>query len=345
VLSNEEAESFCQYYGVTFAGNFEGRNVLYIPHPLEEIAERVHRPVEELKTVLSKAKSELLKRRQFRQRPFKDDKIIVSWNGLMIDVLARASIALKKPAFKEAAVKTAGFIRSALWKEGHLLRRWREGEARFAGGLDDYAFLIKGLITLFEQGCGSEWLKWAIELTRVLEKEFRAEEGAFYYNLEDPDLLIKKCEYYDGAEPSGNAVHCENLLRLYQMTQEENYLRQAESILKASKQYIETYPPGACYHLLALQRYLNSKAPTLVIALDADCSLQKEIQEALASHYLPHAVVIWKNEQDPLLSTLIPSVVDKKSVDGQTAVYLCRQDKCEPARIEQSAILRLLESL
>jgi uncharacterized protein len=345
ILSNEEAELFCQYYGITPEGNFEGRNVLHIPTPIEEFAEVRNIPVEELWSTLNKASAQMLKRRQFRQRPFKDDKIIVSWNGLMIDAMVKAASPLKKAPFKEAALKAALFIRDHLWKDGHLFRRWRDNEARFMGGIDDYAFLIKGLVSMFEEGCGTEWLKWAIELTDILQKEFKAGEGAFYYNLEDPALLIRKCEYYDGAEPSGNAVHCENLLRLYQMTQDEKYLDQAEDILKAAKHYMEVYPPGACYHLIALQRYFDLKAPTLVIALDENGSLKNEIQEILSSRFIPHAAVVWKAPKDSLLPTLIPAHVDKNPIDGQTAIYICRQDHCEPPLLEKGQILKALEIL
>ncbi len=345
VLSNEEAELFCQYYGISPEGNFEGRSVLYIPMPLEEFAQLRTIPIEEIRSILKKGRAQMLKRRQFRQRPFKDDKILVSWNGLMIDAMVKAAYPLKRPQFREAALKAASFIKANLWKEGHLLRRWRDNEARFMGGLDDYAFLIKGLISLFEEGCGSDWLKWAIELADLLEKEFKVEGGAFYYNLEDPALLIRKCEYYDGAEPSGNAVHCENLLRLFQMTQNAKYLAAAEDILRAAKHYIEVYPPGACYHLIALQRYFDIKAPTIVIALDEEGNLKNEIQEILSSRFMPHLTTIWKNPKDDLLSTLIPAHVDKNSIDGQTAIYICRQNQCEAPLLEKGEILKRLETL
>jgi uncharacterized protein YyaL (SSP411 family) len=345
VLSNEEAELFCQYYGITPEGNFEGRNVLHIPIPIEEFAQLRHLPIEELRSILDKARLKMLKMRQMRQRPLKDDKIIVSWNGLMIDALIKASTLLKKAHYKESAIKTANFIKTYLCKEGKLMRRWRENEARFLGGIDDYAFLIKGLISLFEEGCGSQWLKWAIELADLLRKELKAEEGAFYYNLEDPALLIRKCEYYDGAEPSGNAVHCENLLRLYQLTQDEIYLKEAVDILKAAKHYIEIYPPGACYHLISLLHYLDVKATTIVVALDSEANLKNEIQEFLSARFLPHAVVIWKDPKDELLSTLIPAHVDKNPIDGQTAIYICRQDRCEPPVIEKGQIFKALEAL
>ena len=263
----------------------------------------------------------------------------------MIDAMVKAALPLHKPRFREAALNAAVFLKNNLWKDGHLFRRWRDNEARFSGGIDDYAFLIKGLISLFEEGCGSEWLKWAIELADVLQKEFKAGKGAFYYNLDDPVLLIRRCEFYDGAEPSGNAVHCENLLRLYQIIQDEKYLTQAEDILKAAKHHIEVYPPGACYHLISLQRYFDAKAPTIIIALDDEGSLKNEIQEALGQRFIPHGAVIWKERKDALISTLIPSLVDKNPIDGQTAIYICRQDHCEPPLIEKGKILQVLENL
>lgn len=345
VLSKEEAEIFSHYYGVSSESNFEGRSVLHIARPLEEFAEVHNLSSEEVRGVLAKAKEKLLKRRQLREHPFKDDKIIVSWNGLMIDAMIRAAGPLNKPAFKEAALSSANFIKNNLWKEGRLLRRWRDHEARFDGGLDDYAFLIKGLISLFEENCGSGWLDFAIQLTAVLEKEFKVPGGAFYSHLEDPLLPLRKCEYYDGAEPSGNAVHSENLLRLYQITQNEKYLEQAEDLFKAVKHFLEIYPPGACYHLLALQWYFDRKAPTVVIALNEESSLQNEIGELLNRRFIPHSTLLWKKNNDPLLLTLIPSLVDKNPIDGQTAIYICRQGLCEPPLFEKGKILKALEEL
>ncbi len=344
-LSNEEAEVFCQYYGITTDGNFEGRNVLHVAVPIEEFAEAIDMPLEEVEKTLTRAKAQLLKRRGIRTRPFKDDKVICSWNGLMIDSLIKGASILHKEHYAQAAVKTAEFLYANLYKEGRLLRRWRENEARFDGGVDDYAFLIKGLISLFEEDQGTKWLKWAIDLADLLFKEFKAEEGAFYYHLSDPNLLIRKCEYYDGAEPSGNAVHCENLLRLYQLTGNTYYLSQAEDILKAAKTYIESYPPGACYHLKVLQRYYNVKAPTMVIALDEEGTLAKEIKQRLSEHFNPHSLIVWKHANDTQLDALVPSLVDKKSIDGQTAVYICHQDHCEAPLLAIEEILKAIDHL
>lgn len=344
ILSEKEEKGFCTAYNVTSEGNFEGRNILHVTAPLEEIAQAQGIPLQELEQMLQVAKEKLWKKRKTRTRPFVDDKILTSWNGLLIDALARACFSFGVDAYGQAACKAATFIKTHLWKEGRLLRRYREQDARFSGKLDDYAFLIKGLLSLFDQKGEAHWLQWAMELADVLEKEFKVSDGAYYYHLHDPALLFRKCEYYDGAEPSANAVHAENLMRLFQITFSEKYLKQAEDIFRAAKMYIETYPPGACYHLIALNRYFHRKAPTLVIALDEQRNLEKEIKEFLASAFHPHAEIIWKSHEDTLLSALIPSLVDKKPIDGQTAVYICRQGQCEVPLIQKEDILKALRT-
>lgn len=344
-LALDEAEIFCAFYGVSHEGNFEGRNVLHCDTAESEFAEIKGIPKEKLSELLARARSTLFKQRQMRQRPFKDDKILSSWNGLMIHSLARAGSAFQNEHFKNAAVQGAHFIRTHLWKEGKLLHRWREGEARFNGVLEDYAFMIKGLLSLFEEGWGTEWLAWAVEMTDFLEVSFKAEEGAFYQTQEDDALLIRKCEFYDGAEPSGNGVHAENLIRLYQITQDNNYLKQAEDILKAAKKFIETYPPGACYHLIALQRYLNVKAPTIVISLNEQSEMEKEIGEMLNNHFCPHAVKIWKRPNDRELLKFVSNIKEQTPIEGKTAVYICRENACQPALTVKEEILKAVEKL
>ncbi len=254
VLTPEEAQLFCQYYQVTEHGNFEGRSVLNQLLPSNEFAEIYKLSEEELEKRLAHARKLLFIEREKRERPFKDDKILSGWNGLMIAALARAGKMLQEERFTQAAEKAATFLKNNLWKEGRLLRRYREEEARFPAGLDEYAYLIHGLLEL-----GPEWHTWAVELATLLKNEFKAKGGAFYQTEKKQSILLRKCEFYDGAEPSGNGVHAHNLIRLFQMTQDETYLTQMEDILKAAKKFIEAYPPGACYHLLALQCYLDIK--------------------------------------------------------------------------------------
>jgi len=345
VLSPQVAELFCHLYGVTAAGNFEGRSVLHMQRSLEEMAEMFSLPLEEMTRTMTHAKAALFEKRKSRTQPLVDDKIITAWNGLMIDVLARAGSALNLPTCTQAALKAVQCIRTHLWKEGRLLRRFRQGEAKHAGVLEDYAFLLKGVLTLFELGQGTEYLEWAVELARMLEVGFKAPQGAFFQTDEREAILWRKCDYYDGAEPSGNAVHAENLLRLYQITQIESYLKQAEDIFKAIKNYLGKYSPGAFYHLMALQRYFDKKAPLVVIALDEKGSLFEEVHAALATHFSLHLAMIWKKGQDPLLERLSPEVALQQPVGGKTCVYFCQQGACLPPLTEKEEILKAIEAL
>ncbi len=256
-IPDDDADLFCAFYDVTQLGNYEGRNVLHIDLPLHEFAKAAQMSEKEVVDGLEKGKKILLEKRQKRPRPRRDDKILTSWNGLCIDALVHSATLLNEPKYVEHALKTAAFLKKELWKGNKLLHRWCLGESRFEGLLDDYAFLIKGLLTLHENGHGDDHLTWAIELAAILERDFKEIEGAFYQTSDNSLLLIRKCEFYDGAEPSGNAVHTENLLRLYAITQQPTYLKQAEDVLKASKMIVEKFSAAAFYHMTALLRYLS----------------------------------------------------------------------------------------
>jgi uncharacterized protein len=342
----KDAPLFCEYYGVTPSGNFEGRSILHMRTSHDEFASHHNLDPVLLKNSLKEMRQKIFKYREERVHPYKDDKVIVAWNGLMIYSWAEAGRVFNNPHYLDVAQKGAGFIRSNLWKEGNLLRRWREEDARFDGCLDDYAFLIQGLLSLFEADRGSEWLEFALTLANVLKSDFKAEHGAFYLtNGKDPNIILRRCEFYDGAEPSGNAVHAENLLRLYQITGVEEYFVEAEDILKAAKEHIELYPPGACYHLMSLLRYYDLKAPTLLIALNEQEEFKEEIQKMLAGYFIPHKAVIWKRDSDEELRDLVPISRNKPSVNEKTTLYICYRDRCQEPITELSKMWEAIEQL
>ena len=345
ILGEQEGEFFCQFYGITLEGNFEGRNVLHIDIDVQQIAEVYRIPADEIESKLRELRIKLLEQRQKRPAPFKDDKIITSWNGFVIQTMIKAGSTLKEKRYTDAALETAQFIKKNLWKEGKLLRRFRDGDARHSATLEDYAFLTRGLLTLFSQGLGTEWLEWAIQLVDVLKQDYKASSGAFYQTSSEEPMLLRLCEFYDGAEPSGNAVHCENLLRLYQITQSETYLAQAEDILKAVKEHLEAFPPGACYHLSSLERYFDRKAPLLIIILNDQNEFEEEIKEALNARFSPHAEVIWKRAGDALLPSLISGLNEKSRVNNKTTFYLCTQEGCQPPLSAKEEIFSAIEKL
>lgn len=346
ILGADAAQLFLEYYQVTPKGNFEGRSILNTPENLEEFSARRGLDPKEIENIFDLQKEVLWKVREKRVHPIKDDKILSSWNGLMICSMAEAGAALDNERFSQAAVDAAKFIRAKMWRDGHLLRRWRDGEASFRAGLDEYAFLIKGLLSLFETGHGTEWLSWAVEMTQILKAEFKAENGAYYQtDGKDENILLRKTQFTDGAEPSGNAIHCENLLRLYQLTFDSSYLKDAEDILKAASRYIANYSPGYSYHMMNLLRYYDRGGKTAVVACNKKNQLLKEIKEMLFHSFHTHLDVVWYHSDDEEIKAIIPMLSDKQAVNGKTTLYLCDQTSCQPPCTELSEMIGALSEV
>jgi uncharacterized protein YyaL (SSP411 family) len=341
-----DAALFCEFYGVTPEGNFEGRNVLHIPVRLEEFATHHKLDIKELTFQLADLRHRLWQAREKREHPFKDDKILSSWNGLMIFAMVEAGRAFNDQRYIDAAIKAAHFIKNNLWKEGQLLRRWREGEASFHAGLDEYAFLIRSLLSLFEADCGVEWLVWAREMSEILRHQFKAEAGAFYQtDGKDEHIILRKCQFSDGAEPSGNAVHCENLLRLYQLTWEEEYLEQAIEILKAARQYIDSYAPGYSYHMMNLSRYYDRRSPTFIVALNSKEQHYEPLRHLLYTHFLPDKAIIWRRENDKELLDQVPFVREQLPLEGKTTLYICHDGVCQKPIKEFTSMAEAIHKL
>lgn len=346
ILGDEESQLFIEYFGMTEEGNFEGRNVLHTNLNLDEFAKKHNVDVQFLAETIREQKKLLFTVRQNREHPFKDDKILVAWNGLMIYSLVEAGNALNCPEFLDAAVKSANFIKNHMWQDGQLYRRFRDGEVRFNASLSEYACLIRAFLSLFESHYGVDWLVLAIEMTNILDESFKEPDGAFYEtDGTDANLILRKCQFSDGSEPSGNAIHCENLLRLYQLTNEDTYIEQAEDIFAALKKYIDNYPPGYSYHMMNLNRYYDKHAPTLVIALDDDKNYENELKNEIYHHFIPHKALIWKQKDDKDLLRVIPFVKDLVAIDGKTTLYICFEGVCQTPINQLPAMIEAIHKL
>lgn len=346
VLGEKESELFLKYFAATPEGNFEGRNILNTPLLLKDFANMHQSDLEEFTKTLSEQKHQLFQARSQRERPFRDDKILSSWNGLMIHALAESGKTFRRQDFIDAAEKAAKFIYENMWDGTLLMRRWRDGESNFPSGLEEYAYMISGLISLFEVGCGVDWLRWAIVLADILEGQFKESDGAFYQtDGKDRNIIIRKCQFADGAEPSGNAVHCENLVRLFQITGNFHYKKQAEDILKAAKRVLENYSPGYCYHMISMMRLIDKKAPTIVIALNDEEDYLEDIMELIYTHFIPHKSVVVRKPEDYGLFDTLDYTKEQVPIDGKTTLYLCFQGVCEKPVNEYNEMVELIQSL
>lgn len=273
ILSADEAKIFCAYYSIGKEGNvpndphgeFAGMNILYAPLTLEQAAAACSMSAVEASAHLEGAREKLFDVRAQRPHPFLDDKIIASWNGLMIGALARASVALAEERYKQAAIRAADFLIESLYdSEAKTLRRVsRKGEVSGQAQLEDYACVIEAMLELSAiDPAREQWLTLAHTLAGTQEALFwDAAEGGYYETSgKDPSVLVKMKDAYDGAEPSGNAVSAMNLVHLARLTSKPSYQLQCVKTLRASCARIRETPQAMPLLLCALDVWLSNDA-------------------------------------------------------------------------------------
>lgn len=250
VLNMEEANLFIKYYGIQREGNFEGRN---IPNLIGEELEDLDK--NGLKEKLENIRRKLFDYREKRIHPHKDDKILTSWNGLMIAAFAKAGKILNEEKYKDASIKALEFVFTKLQREdGRLLARFRDGESRYLAYLDDYAFIIWALIEVYEGTKEYSYVEKALELNKQMIELFLDKEkgGLFLYGKDSEELILRPKDIYDGAIPSGNSVAAMNMLRLFKITGDINLKEEAESIFKVFGNSINKIPRAHAKTLEAL---------------------------------------------------------------------------------------------
>jgi uncharacterized protein YyaL (SSP411 family) len=256
VLDVEAARRFCYAYDVTDAGNFEGRNILHRGLSLEQAAQVLGMDVGVLAAELTESRQKLLASRAGRVRPARDDKVLVAWNGLMIDALAQAGAALGRPAYVEAAARAADFLFNQVRSDGRLHRYWRRGRATGDAYLDDYAALANALLSLYEAQSDRRWLDAAAALAGQMRERFAdSERGGFFYAGEDPRLLLRHKDVLDSSLPSSTGLAAWTLLRLGRLGGRAEDLAAAEQALRASGAMLERAPAACGQMLLTLDAW------------------------------------------------------------------------------------------
>jgi len=334
-LEEKEAELAKRIFNIKLEGNFReessgrrvGKNILHISENLEDLSDQLGIELNELRGNLEKIRCKLYKAREKRERPLLDDKILTDWNGLMIASLAKASRALDEPGYTLIAEKALEFILNELTSETGLMHRYRDGEAAVNGFLDDYAFLIWGLIELYETTYKVDYLRRAMDLQdRMIELFWDDEDGGFYFTqMSNRELPVPSKDISDGALPSGNSVALLNLLKLSKISSKPYYEEKADLALKAFSGEIELNPQRHTMALIALDFYLGPGCE-IIIADGKEADLNSDMIRLLHKDFYPRCVVIYKSED---IEKLLPFTKFYKNKDGKTTAYVCKNFSCK----------------
>ncbi len=326
VLGAEDARIFSDYFGVTEAGNFEKTNILHQRRELHPLAKTLGLTPEQLAEKLEECRRKLFEARSRRVKPGLDDKIVCAWNGLMLTAFAEAAFLLDSKRFLEIAERNAEFLTTEMWQDGRLHRVWKDGGPRLNGYLEDYAFVIEGLIALYQASGRSEWLFKADELMKLqIERFSDGETGQFYFTSSDHEpLLVRQKEYLDNATPSGNSVSCFNLLRLGQFFDRTEYRDRAAQMLGTISQALGRFPLGLGYWLQALDFFIG---PVNQIAIVGPAIERQALVGVIRGLYLPNKVLAVSSPGDQTTDT-IPFLAGKTAVGGKAAAYICRDYTC-----------------
>jgi uncharacterized protein YyaL (SSP411 family) len=336
----EDASLFAGCFGVDESGNapvdpqheFTGRNILYVRTPPEALAGNSAVKADEVRMRLDAARAKLHALRATRPRPLRDDKILTSWNGLMIGAFARGSAAFGEARYLSAATRAAEFVLAHLRRNGALLRRYRQGESRIEAHLDDYAFFVAGLIDLFESSGEGRWLEHAVELTEEQIRIFHDPRGKGFFDTSgnDATVLVRMKEQYDGAEPAGNSAAAMNLLRLSRIIDRPEWETLAADTIAGFGVTLRAHPGVLPLMAAALDYHLTAPRQ-VVIAGDPGDPRTREMRGILAARYLPTTVTI-PLDPGPAgdgLRTLNPFFRTLNPTPGEPAAYVCRNFVCD----------------
>ncbi len=345
ILGDEDGKLFCEVYDVTENGNFEGENILNLQQRLEVTAEQKGMVATEFCDRMKRFREKLLDVRDKRIRPGKDDKILVSWNSLMINAMARGGRILSEPKYLDAAKNAANFVLEKMVDEqGALLHTFRHGQAKLAAYLDDYSYFINALITLYETDGSEMWLQKAIEYSEFVVNHFHDEEsGAFFFTSKNAEKLIARHkEFQDSSVPSGNSMMAMALLRLAQFSDSTKLIEIARETANQAYDLILRAPSAAGQMLCATDRLIANQRQIVIAANKSD---QAALLELIYKKYEPNQTICFLPGSEPSTTVLAKSLVAHKSmIDQKPTVYVCENFACEAPLVGMEQIKLAFES-
>lgn len=343
MLGQEEGEIFCKFFGVSEAGNYEGKNILNVPSEPEDAASALDVSVEELEKVIERGRKKLFEAREVRAKADRDEKVLASWNGLMLKSFAEAARVLKRNDYRVIAEENARFILENMYKDGQPMHSWIGGQASVKGFLEDYAFLADGFLSLYETTFDVRWFLEASDLAETILNRFQDKnDGALYDTPEGYEPLIARPRtILDQATPSGGSVAARVLTTLYKYTEDKKLRDAAEKGIKSLGILIEQQPISMCGWLIALSCFLS---PSVEVAVVGDLSSEdcQKILSVIQEPYRPNVYVAVQSSKEDY-SEKISLLKDRPPVEGKTIAYPCKNNMCLRPTTDPETLKEILD--
>ncbi|HSU13155.1 thioredoxin domain-containing protein [Longimicrobium sp.] len=330
LLGPEDGPLFRRYYDVSEGGNFEGRNILHTAHALDDLAPAAGVAPERLRAVVERGRRVLYEARAKRVWPGLDDKVLASWNAMMLHAFAEAARVFEREDWRAIAVRSAEFLTSALRPEGRLLRTYKGGRAKIPAFLEDHALLVDALVAVYEATWDARWVREARSLADDMLAHFWEDgEGVFYDTASDAEaLVVRPRDVFDNATPSGNSAAVMALLRLGELTGEARYREVAERVLAGMGDLMARVPMGFGHLLCALDFSISAPVEIAIVG-DAASDEARALLRTVSHAYLPNAVLAGKGDGDGGADDLIPLLRDRAALGGRATAYVCERLACQ----------------
>ena len=328
-------------------GEFTGKNLLYVAAPVAHVASGSGLEVVEAESRLAKARHQMYAARARRPRPLRDDKILTAWNGLMIAAFSRASRVLRSQGHLDSARRAASFLRDTMWQgtSRTLYRRFRDGEVAVAGYAEDYAYLVWGLLELFQAEGDPGWLEWALQLQRRQDELFWDDAAGGWYSTtgEDPSVILRMKDDYDGAEPSATSVSVGNLIVFAHLTGDADWRARVERTFRGAAARIDGGGRSVPMMLAGLSAW-HAGVQQIAIVGRAGEAARDALEQAVSGRYLPFAVVVpvEPGERQRRLAASAPFVGAMRALDGRATAYVCRDFACQAPTSDPGGLLQAL---
>ena len=337
-ILGDDSEIYCIFYDVTDGGNFEGNTILANNINISSLAFKFSKTEDEVKELLKRSSEKLLDVRNKRDQPGTDDKIITSWNSMMITAFAKGYRISGNEKYRYAAVNAAKYFSAQFSKHGFIHRTFKNDVPKLNGYLDDYAYLANSLVDVFEITSDVYFLEMAQKIANYMIEHFwNEDEKSFFFTADNHEsLIVRPKNYYDLSVPSGNSVASNALLKLYHLTHDEKLLKISEKILESNGTSAAENPFAFGYLLNVMNLYLNS--PTEITIVNTENS---EIVNSLYKKFIPEGIIIPIDDNDKMTSLLKYPFFEGKEFSDKTSVMICKNFSCslpmsELAQIEEN---------